>query len=183
MPNPTNGSHCSNPTIPPKTASCSSSSAGVLRKPVALSASLLLRMNIAQGQRKRWGLGSSPWAAGQYRSAQNLFYWRAAAPPGSCTVFPKINVKMTSFAIFCFLEHTFLSERQGEGCYTTAEGTMPWVSCSGFNSWSWFPCSPMMTGAGSALRPWIQRGGDERGRRKKARERGGHVMLLSNSCY
>jgi len=43
----------------------------------------------------------------------------------------------------------------------------------------------MMTGAGSTVRPWIQRGrgGGEEGRRKKARERGGHILLLSNSCY
>lgn len=62
---------------------------------------------------------------------------------------------------------------------------MPWESCPGFHSWYWFPCSPTMTGAGSSLRPWLQRGGGggERGRREKARGRGGHVMLLNNSHY
>lgn len=62
----------------------------MVRNPGVLSASLLLRSEYSQGtEKERWGLSSSPQAAGQYRFAQNLFYGIGAALPPAAPVSPK----------------------------------------------------------------------------------------------
>ena len=78
-----------------------------VRNPRVLSASLPLRSECSQGtEKKRRRLSSSPQAAGQYRFAQNLFSWTAAAPLPAAPV--SLKEDNHSYATVCLPEHTVL---------------------------------------------------------------------------
>lgn len=146
----------------------------MLRKPVALSASLLLRSEYSPGSEKEVGtwllsLGSrAVWICTKFVLLERCCSTR------SCTGFPKISSKTTSYAIFCFLEHTFLPlERQGEGYYTSrrdnAMGVLPQfqflvlVSLFPHDDRSW-KCTQALDPEGWR---WGWEGKEEEGKRKR----------------